>query len=286
MRTSQNHKAIVKPLPVLMTASISTRGMKNAYYSDDEREQMYVESLNFYIENVLSDVNQSVVFVDNSGWNLDHLKRQLLPYDPNRLSFVSLSPELFDITKGKGYNELLMMNMALCQSQVIQESGGFVKATGRYPIYNLPYFVKMASCALEKGAVMYCDIKDHRLYDILQLGWTGHSFYSVLYGVKNVFFLESIGARYEELNDYTGPLVEEMVYKIVMDESKTGLNKWRGTIGGGRIVARFKKEPICGGLQGSRMSALSFSVRQNNWKSKIKRGVGNCFRRLFPWIWF
>jgi len=149
---------------------------------------MYVETLNYYIHVLLSDKRQHIVFAENSGWNMDHLKEQLIDYDSDRLLFISLSPELFDISKGKGYNELLMMNMAISDSQVIQDAGGFVKVTGRYPIYNILYFVKKATSALESGKDLYCDVKDHSLYDRLRLGWSGHSFYSVLYGGRNDYY--------------------------------------------------------------------------------------------------
>ena len=35
-------------LPILMTASVSTRGMAGADFSDEEREKMYLETLGFY----------------------------------------------------------------------------------------------------------------------------------------------------------------------------------------------------------------------------------------------
>ena len=234
----------IKPLPVLMTASVSTRGMKNAYYSDEERERMYVETLNYYIKHLMSDVRQSIVFCDNSGWDLNHLMLNLLnldSYDSNRLTFISLPPESFDISKGKGYNELLMMNMAVSKSQTIQDAGGFVKVTGRYPVYNLPYFVKKATEALKDGKVMYCDVKDHHIYDWLRLGWSGHSFYSVLYGVSNEYYMQNIAPKYKILNDYDGPLVEEMLYQLMNEESSHGKSKWRGEIGDGKIIARFKR---------------------------------------------
>ena len=43
-------------LPLLLTASISARGMKGACFSDEEREAMYLAALKWYLE--------------NSGWNL------------------------------------------------------------------------------------------------------------------------------------------------------------------------------------------------------------------------
>lgn len=274
-----------KTLPVLMTASVSTRGMKEAYYSAEERELMYIETLNYYIKTIMSNPGQCIVFAENSGWDLEHLKAQLNHFDPDRLTFISLHPDLFDISKGKGYNELLMMNLAIEESEIIEQAGGFVKVTGRYPIYNLPYYVEKATEALDNGKVLYCDVKDHRIYDFLRLGWTGHSFYSVLYGVSNEYYLHNIGPKYKVLNDYDNRLVEGMLYQLIVDESKNGRNRWRGEIGD-KIIARFKREPVCGGLQGSRMTAWSFSADQNSLKSKVKRWIGNSFRILLPWVWF
>ena len=36
-------------MPLLLTASIDTRGMRGAMFSAEERERMYVDTLNFYI---------------------------------------------------------------------------------------------------------------------------------------------------------------------------------------------------------------------------------------------
>jgi len=87
------------------------------------------------------------------------------------------------------------------------------------------------------------------------------------------------------LNDYDGRLIEGMLFQMMEEEMNFGRNKWRGEVGGG-IIARFKREPICGGFQGSRISAWSFSANQNDWKSKLKRFIGNCIRCLMPWFWF
>ena len=36
-------------MPLLLTTSIDTRGMRGAMFSAEERERMYVDTLNFYI---------------------------------------------------------------------------------------------------------------------------------------------------------------------------------------------------------------------------------------------
>ena len=63
-------------LPLLMTASVSTRGMKGACFSDEQREQMYLETLRYYLETLPED--QPIVFADNSGWNLGQFRSRLM----------------------------------------------------------------------------------------------------------------------------------------------------------------------------------------------------------------
>ena len=193
-----------------MTASVSTNGMKDAYFSDEEREKMYVETLIFYINNILNDTHYKIVFAENSGWDIQSLIRQLPSFDSSRLEFISLNKDDFDISKGKGYNELLMMNQALDKSTILMNSKGFVKVTGRYPIYNLKHYVEASTRYLQKGNVLYCDVKDHSIYKMLGLDWNSHSFYAVLYGVDKAFYQSEIAPHYVELNDYAGYLVEDM----------------------------------------------------------------------------
>ena len=61
-------------LPVLLTASISTRGMKGACFSDEERENMYLCTLTFYLNKMSG---QQFVFAENSGWDLVNFKSKL-----------------------------------------------------------------------------------------------------------------------------------------------------------------------------------------------------------------
>lgn len=61
-------------LPILMTASVSTRGMKGACFTDDERERMYLNALSYYL---LALPDAKIVFAENSGWNLEDFARKL-----------------------------------------------------------------------------------------------------------------------------------------------------------------------------------------------------------------
>lgn len=256
-----------------MTASISTRGMKCASFSDEEREKMYFGTLKYYDEHLLSDPCQQIVFVDNSGWNLVNLKRAISDEHQHQVEFISLDPVLFDISKGKGYNELLLINNALEKSKFIKECGVFFKVTGRYSIYNVGYFIKKAyKKIVTDGQDFYGDMKDHCLYDLLRLGWCGHSGEARLFGSKTEFFQQKIGSRYSELNDYKGKLVEGLLFDVM----KSSQN----------ITKRFKREPHMGGLEGSNINAISFSKQQDSMLGKFKRYIGNFIRVCLPFFWF
>lgn len=113
-----------------MTASVSTRGMVGACFTDEEREKMYRESLMIYEKMLIGGGGETykIVFVDNSGWDLSSIKSSVKE-NPS-IEFLSLDSEDFDVTKGKGYNELLLINKAVEKSVFIREAGGFFKVNG------------------------------------------------------------------------------------------------------------------------------------------------------------
>lgn len=89
-----------------------------------------MDTLLFYRNELLTEEKYKIVFVDNSGWNLSSIT-SYVEGNPS-IEFLSLNPADFDVTKGKGYNELLLINKAIENSVFIKEAGGFVKVTGRY----------------------------------------------------------------------------------------------------------------------------------------------------------
>lgn len=262
-------------IPLLMTASVSTRGMKGACFSDEEREMMYVTALTFYIENLLKrDEKYSIVFAENSGWDLSKIKSKLPSFDEKKIEFISLPPDKFDVSKGKGYNELLLINKAMGISELIREAGVFFKVTGRYPVYNIRHFVDKAFTFLSiGGGDLYADIKDHKLYDWLRLGWCGHSFDCRLFGVRTEWFKKHMAPLYCKCNDYEGILLEGVLFELIKNPI-------------GKLSLRFDREPHFGGLEGSNVDAVSFSKKQDSIKGKVKRMTGNSIRIFMPWFKF
>ncbi len=260
-------------LPILMTASVSTRGMKGACFTDDERERMYLNALSYYL---LALPDAKIVFAENSGWNLEDFARKLPEECRRRLGdveFISLPIDIFDNSRGKGYNELILIHEAICRSKLISEAGRFFKVTGRYPIYNLEYFLRNAEKAMSTGCEIYCDIKDHNIYKWLGLSWEGHSFECRLFASHNGYFERSLFCHYQECNDYIGKPMEAVLFKAV----KASRSK---------KTDRFGREPHFGGLAGHTIDAASFSQKNDGMKSKAKRFVGNTIRIAMPWFKF
>lgn len=276
-------------LPILMTASVSTHGMKGACFSDEERYAMYLNSLTHYISISYKQCGGvKLVFADNSGWDLstfhDELTKSFNPDIINsQIEFISLSPKHFDISKGKGYNELLLINLAIKNSTFIKQAGAFFKVTGRYPIYNIFQFHKAASIAFSNGYDFYCDLKNHNLYRLLGLNWNSHSFEARLWGSKIDFYVKNISDKYTVCYDYDGRFVESVLYNYlfqVTDGFKRCKCKEKG------ISIRFSREPRFGGIEGSNSVAASFSKDQQSLKSKVKITIGNFFRIFTPWFKF
>lgn len=191
----------------------------------------------------------------------------------DNVEFISVNPSLCDNSKGKGYNEMILISNAINQSAFIKESGCFLKVTGRYPIYNLQHFVQSAQNAFDKGYDLYCDVKDHNLYDLLRLGWSGHSFECRLLACNITFYKNEFEPVTSECNDYEGRLLEDVLFKAYKKSTA-------------EIVDRFKKEPHFGGLAGHQISAVSFSQGNDSYKAKVKRFIGNSIRLLMPWFKF
>ncbi len=278
--SSTNNKTIPRGwvgdrLPLLMTASVSTRGMKGACFTDEEREEMYISALTYYIECLIQKNDRySIVFAENSGWDLQRIRRRMPVCDELRIEYIALPPDEFNVSKGKGYNELLLITKALERSELLKKAGGFFKVTGRYPIFNIRRFVDKASTFInEEGGDLYADVKDHSLFDWLRLGWCGHSFDCRLYGVRTDYYKSEIWPLYVKCDDDKGCFLEDVFFDFVKQ-------------GRGKISQRFDREPHFGGLEGSDIDAFSFCKEQDSLKGKTKRWVGNIIRVLMPWFKF
>ena len=266
-----------RSLPILMTATVDTRGMAGADFTSEEREGMYLDAIRFYLNTVPDYGRKRLVFVENSGWDLGRMEEKLGESLRGRVEFLSLDPSGFNIARGKGYNEFLLVSQAVRRSESIRKAGAFLKVTGRYPIYNIKRFLREAERAIYgRDCGFYGDIKDHGLYDFLHLPITGHIGSSILFASTVRSWIDGIEPRIERLDDAGGYWSEHLIYDYLMECRRSGRP----------VSCRFSRELRCGGLKGSKGTGIAFSKRNDSLKETINRHVGNLVRITMPWFWF
>lgn len=265
-------------IPILLTASVDTRGMSGAKFAAAEREQMYVDTLNYYIDDLgKRGGNYELVFAENSGWNKHSILSKLHKADNVFIEYLAIDPVLFDQSKGKGYNEMLLLDIASQQSTTVKDCGAFFKLTGRFPILNLHALL----CEVEKrgGKTMhfYADCKDHNVYDWLHMPINGHAGECRFYAVSLDFWNKHFRGRYIELDDFRGPLIEDFFLQVM-----------RSVKGQRGVSCRYRTQAAFSGNGGHSLgNGLSFFYSTDNDSSlmKFKRGLRQVMRWCLPWWW-
>lgn len=265
-------------IPILLTASVDTRGMSGAKFAAHEREKMYVDTLNYYID-VLSNKEGKfeLVFAENSGWNKNSILSKLHSSDNVYIEYLSIDYNLFDQEKGKGYNEMLLLDIASEQSAAIQNYGAFFKLTGRFPILNLYELLKEVKKRGGGNMQFYGDCKDHKVYDLLHMPINGHAGECRYYAVSLNFWNKYFRDQYVNLDDFKGPLIEDFFLSVMR---KTKYEKG--------VNCRFRTQAAFSGNGGHLLGkGLSFFYSTNNDSAvmKFKRGLRQVIRWCFPWWW-
>lgn len=265
-------------LPVLLTASVDTRGMNGAKFSAKEREKMYVDTLNYYIMELSNRPGHFIlIFAENSGWNSKSIMDKLANRKNVSVEYISLDPNLFVQEKGKSYNEMKLIDMAIDRSVYIQQANAFFKVTGRFPILNI---YKLLNEVDKRGGVnmkFYCDCKDHSLYDWLHLPINGHAGECRYYAVSLPFYNKYFRGRYLDLCDYEGNTVENLFLQVIR---KT--KSFRG------VYCRFKLQAHLTGTGGHSLgNGLPFFYSTDNdfFSLKMKRIIRQWLRWILPCWW-
>lgn len=257
--------------PLVMTATIDPKGMENLSVSDaDEREKQYLKTLSFYLK---SGWFKEIVFVENSGRDLAPFSELAGMHPGTRLEVLSCSLNDYPRELGKSYGEMRLLDYVLDNSQVLADCVAFIKVTGRFPFLNLNKLLLEA--ARRQPWVLFCDTKDHRVYDLLRNGWNGHAADTRFFIVTKEFYRKHFYGRYHALDDSRGALVEGLFFEVIKTQHRNQ-----------RIVRRFKTEPEPAGRAGHRQISIIGTNDYSGWLAKSKRRVRQFGRWFLPWFWF
>lgn len=266
-------------LPILLTASVETRGMKGAKFSAREREKMYVDTLNYYISDLSKRKGDFIlVFAENSGWDMNSITEKLVQAENVCIEYEALSPELFDQSKGKSYNEMLILDLVTERNKSIRNAGGFFKLTGRFPILNLYQLMKEVDRRNHDGQIrLYQDCKDHNVYEWLHLPINGHAADCRYFAISLDFYDKYIRGKYKLLNDYDGKCVEWLFLLVIREHKNES-----GVYGRFRTQAHFTGS---GGHSLGNGNAFFYSTNNDSTIMKIKRNIRQVLRWIIPWWW-
>ena len=257
--------------PLLMTASVNPRGMSGLSVNDiAEREQQYLGTLQFYLRN---DAIGEIVFIENSGHPLDAFRKLAEGCPQRRVEFISCDLNGYPRELGKSYGELLTLDYAAGHSELVRAAGGYFKVTGRFPILNIGKL--LAEASEREPWELFCDNKDHRVYDWLRLGWTGHACDTRFFGVTLEFYQKHFHGRAAELDDSRSRLIEFMFFETAKQAASEH-----------RVIRRFRTEPEYAGRAGHVQTALLQVNDYSGAVAKAKRRIRQLGRRIAPWFWF
>lgn len=275
---------------ILLTSMVRPQVM-GANFSVPERMEMYRSTLQYYAKTIGKDY--PIVLVENSdadlsGWQeefKDSLQLEILQFTPPQLLHSENNEEAhlqkettetedfgFDNRKGKGYNEYLMIKLALQRSQTLQSCSHFLKITGRYPMLNIKEMLgEMEKRGRDK--VMMCDVKEFKLYEKLRGTSYGSRWGDSRYFLMSVdFYKHHLMDCYREMDDRNyGKYAEDYIYQLSCQYRYDS-----------RCIFRFRHQVQFGGQNGDAVFDEHFDTFKNRMKNKLRRML----RVLFPNVWF
>ena len=211
-------------IAILLTSTVRPQVI-GSNFSVSERMEMYRSTLQYYAKTIGREY--PIVMVENSDVDLtpwkeefkDSLRLEILQFTPPDLQNAQTTKNTedygFDNKKGKGYNEYLMIKLALERSETLSESTHFLKITGRYPMLNIREMLgEMEKRGKQKA--MMCDIKEFRLYEKLRgtsygSRWGDSRFFLVAVD----FYKQHLMNCYKEMDDRTyGKFAEDYLYLL------------------------------------------------------------------------
>ena len=243
-------------LCILLTATIYPQGI--GILNESERELMYINTLLYYAKTLGTSVH--IIFAENSGYSLENIKDKT--GNQLNIEFLSFSPNEFNIPKGKGYNEMLMMDKTMERSSFIKESTHFLKITGRYPILNITDILKEIRSRCSEDTRYMGDMKDTDLFLKRRYGECRFWVCSIDY------YIQTFKGHFVEIDDNeSGKCAEDFFLRHA--------RKHRGEK---KYIFRFRKQAFFGSYDSASISNTFATTVKNNFRSLL--------RRLFPDWWF
>ncbi|WP_051201341.1 hypothetical protein [Christiangramia portivictoriae] len=126
--------SINKELIILLTGTIYPNSTSMLAVKDPvTRKKQYLEAVNFYLEKT----SNKIVFVENSNFEFTGF-----PRNPERIEYLSFQSPKGASKKGKGFQELKIMEYGFDNSRFLKQTSSIIKITGRLKVLNINTLAK------------------------------------------------------------------------------------------------------------------------------------------------
>lgn len=141
---------------LLLTACIKPNVSDNIAISDyTKRENMYIDALNWYINNT----NFRIIFVENSGTNI----KENINADSDRIEFLTFESKPTIPERSRSYKEMEILEYAFKYSKFLtKEDLIIVKITGRLKLLNIKAIVNSLAKTSQKTKGFVSSAKNAR----------------------------------------------------------------------------------------------------------------------------
>lgn len=269
-------------IPLLLTATINPLGMQGAHFSPKERALMYADALNFYIRALSNSFLQeqwTIVLAENSGSDPESILSLIENHSHRvRVEYLNVGREGFDNSRGKGFNEFLLIEQAIERSEAISAAGCFFKLTGRIKVLNIVSLLRecLRYRQSKNGLRFLADCKDHHFYEMLRLPINGHAGECRYWFSDIEIFREHIIPELPLLNDYppTPYLAEDLMLCLCREvEGRPGCR------------VRFRTQARISGKGGHHLGkgwSFFYSTDNDSWILRLKCSLRQLLRWLIP----
>lgn len=175
---------------LLLTSTIKpkTDQPELAIADPEERLKDYWNALEFYAAQLDAGVIDRIVYIDNSGYNLNCLSEQ---FTSDRIEWISFYDLDYPRDYHRGYGEFRLVDTAFSRSKTLAEIGEsdiLWKVTGRYIVKNLAIVIKYAPKQLD----LYCLIKKKIWAEMSLMAWSRCGYDMIIKGIWEQFSTRKI----------------------------------------------------------------------------------------------
>ncbi len=211
MRDSE--KPILPPLMLTATIQVRTDIRSTPRRDTDIRLNDYKTSLGRWLGN---PAVTSVVFVENSGFDLSDLEAIARAFPSKHVEFLSFTCPTFNgALGGKSLGEMLCFEHCMAKSEVLKSASSFLKVTGRYYVPNAQSLMRLLADGPEIDVV--CNLYRN-------LTWGD----SRVFGATNAFIQDYLLPMRHLIDEEADLGIEQVLARAVHQLMAKG-GKWSAT---------------------------------------------------------